>query len=89
VETRILASALSVRATFVPLVRKASSSNTWPLAGLSLGEPQAKSLKSVLSRAEISRRADATRARIGEHIRESEASWFFRPIRKSRSKAST
>jgi hypothetical protein len=77
VETRILASALSVRATFVPLVRK-------PLAGLSLGEPQAKSLKSVLSRAEISRRADATRARIGEHIRESEASWFFRPIRKSR-----
>ena len=29
------------------------------------GEPRAKSLKSVLSRAEISRRADATGARIG------------------------
>jgi hypothetical protein len=32
-----------------------------------LGEPKVKSLKSVLSRAEISRRADATSAQSVEH----------------------
>jgi hypothetical protein len=86
VETRILASAFSVRAD-VPAT--CAQGVVVEYAGLSLGEPKAKSLKSVLSRAEISRRADATRAQIGEHIRESEASWFFRSIRRSRSKAST